>query len=56
MPNGAGAGLMLTSLQLLTDHHVAHTRVIDNLRIVDYDEEWNVGGVELIGASAGHDT
>ena len=39
----------------LTDADVAHTKIIDDLRIVDYDESWNVVGVELLGASAGLD-
>jgi uncharacterized protein YuzE len=39
----------------LTDKKIAHTKVIDDLRIIDYDEEWNVVGVELIGASDGMD-
>jgi uncharacterized protein YuzE len=39
----------------LTDVEVAHTRVIDDLRIVDYDADWQVVGVELLGASAGLD-
>ena len=39
----------------LTDAEVMHTKVIDDLRIVDYDADWNVVGVELLGASAGLD-
>jgi uncharacterized protein YuzE len=39
----------------LSDRKVAHTKAIDDARIVDYDEEWSIVGVELIGASAGLD-
>ncbi|MGE0058301.1 MAG: DUF2283 domain-containing protein [Dehalococcoidia bacterium] len=40
---------------LLSDHKVGHTRVIDDLRILDYDDDWNVVGLELLGASDGLD-
>ncbi len=39
----------------LSDHEVAHTRTIDDARIVDYDAAWQLVGVELLGASAGID-
>jgi uncharacterized protein YuzE len=57
-----GGALMLTYSEdgdivyiRLTDKKVAHTKTIDDLRIIDYDEDWNVVGVELIGASDGMD-
>jgi uncharacterized protein YuzE len=37
----------------LSDAKVNHTKVIDDLRFVDYDAEGAVVGVELLGASAG---
>jgi uncharacterized protein YuzE len=39
----------------LSDHDVAHTRTLDDARVIDYDAEWHVVGVELLGASAGLD-
>ncbi len=39
----------------ISDKEVAHTKTIDDLRIVDYDADWNIVGVELIGASDGMD-
>jgi uncharacterized protein YuzE len=39
----------------LSDRDVAHTRTIDDARIIDYDADWQVVGVELLGASAGLD-
>ena len=39
----------------LSDKKVAHTKAFDDRRIVDYDNDWNVVGVELIAASAGLD-
>ena len=39
----------------LSDKKVAHTKVVDDLRIVDYDEAGDVVGVEIIGASDGLD-
>jgi uncharacterized protein YuzE len=37
----------------LSDHEVASTQAIDDLRIVDYDADGLVVGVDLIGASGG---
>jgi uncharacterized protein YuzE len=39
----------------LSDQSIKHTRVIDDLRFIDYDAEWRVVGVEFLGASAGLD-
>ena len=39
----------------LSDEPIVHTRVIDDARIVDYDKDGQVVGVELLGASAGLD-
>jgi uncharacterized protein YuzE len=39
----------------LSDERVVRTKIIDDLRIADYDAEGRVVGMEFLGASSGLD-